>query len=327
MHRCSKLFMGALLLLPMTVSAQTQSCRTMDEIPGEAVLTLKNSAQRVFAQAATGDVDAIKANAIPSLQANFTMIAGAVHDNHAVLVDGHLQLRTIFLLETGANPRPDGLFLCGIFGANGPEGDAAEFGIPGIPLGRFGIVIEDIVRSQDRYAFTAIFQDTNGWKLAGLYIRPELAQGHDGMWYVAQARQFKRKGERLNAWFYYVESWELLAPVTFMENELLSEITAESKSVQPADVPVGGASISFSAGERTYEISEITVVAGKQFDLVIKYSIPGSANGNSTPEPKQLADAYVAKHPEVKDAFDGLFVVAVDPNGREIATAGIKLNQ
>jgi hypothetical protein len=325
MHGCSKLFFWTLLLFPVMVSAQT--CQKLDEIPGEAKLALQNSAQRVFDQATRGDIDAMKANAIPSLQANFMAIAAAVHDNQAAMTSTRLQLRTIFLLDTGPKPDPDGRFFCGVFGANGLDRDYAVFDIPGIPSGRYGVVIEDIVGSQGRFALTVIFQDTNGWKLGGFYIRPESARGHDGIWYLAQARQYKSKGQNLNAWFYYEESWQLLAPVTFMENKLLADIIKESDSVRPVDVPLGGTPISFSASGRTYRITEITVLADKHLDLVIKYSLSDSVNINAAaPNSEQLAAAYAAKYPELKDGFDRLFAVAVDPNGREV-TAGIELRK
>jgi len=51
--------------------------------------------------------------------------------------------------------------------------------------------------------------------------------GHDGLWFLgARAREYKTKrGRSHNAWFYYVQSWDLMAPVTFMDTKLLSKIT------------------------------------------------------------------------------------------------------
>lgn len=323
----SKFGLRVIWIFLVTVPTRAQSCRTLDEIPDETKLVLQSSAHRVFDQATHSDIDAMKANAISSLQANFMAIAGAVHDNQEAMANAQLQLRTIFLLDTGTNPHPDGRFFCGIFGANGLDQGGAEFDIPGIPLGRYGVVIEDIVGSQGRYSMTAIFQDTNGWKLGGFYIRPESAQGHDGMWYLAQARQYRSKGQNLNAWFYYVESWQLLAPVTFMENKLLADIIREASSRQPVDVPIGSTPISFSASGRTYDVTEITLWPVKQFDLVIKYSVPDGANIKVTAaNSEQLAAAYAAKYPELRDGFDRLFAVAVDPNGREV-TARIELRK
>lgn len=327
MYGFSKSLISTLPLLLLATIARAQTCRRLDEIPNQARVALQNAALRAFDQASSGDVNAMKADAIASLQADFKTIGAAVHDNQPVIVGARLQLRTIFLLDSGANSPREGRFFCGVYGASGPDQDAAEFDIPGIPMGQYGVVIDDIVGSQGRYAFTTIFQDANGWKLAGLYIRPGSAQGHDGMWYLAQARQYKSKGQDLNAWFYYVEAWELLAPVTFMENKLLADIAAEANSVRPVDVPIGGTPITFSAEGKTYKITEITVVSAERFDLLIRYSVQAGADGSAKVSGvEQLAAAYAAKYPELKDGFDRLFAVAVDPRGHE-TSAEIKLKQ
>ena len=65
------------------------------------------------------------------------------------------------------------------------------------------------------------------------------AAGHDGLWYLQQARDYKSKGQTHNAWFYYLNSYDLLQPATFMNTKMLSKITDETNSIQPKDIPVG----------------------------------------------------------------------------------------
>src|SRR5205807_8255700 len=98
------------------------------------------------------------------------------------------------------------------------------------------------------------------WKLAGFYVRPQAALGHDGIWFLQHARDYKSKGQSHNAWFYYSTSWELLAPVTFMDTKLLSKIIQESNNVQPKDVPAGGKPVTYSANGKTYNITDMRVV-------------------------------------------------------------------
>jgi hypothetical protein len=99
---------------------------------------------------------------------------------------------------------------------------------------------------------------------------------------------------------------------------MLAAIVAESNSVRPVDVPLSGP-INFSANGRTYRISEITFIATKQFELAIKYAIPAGADEKATvADAKQLAAAYAAKYPELKDGFDGVVGIGIDPDGREI---------
>ncbi len=312
--------LSAALIFAASLPAWSQGCQTRDEIPQQTRAGLESAAQQVYLQASQGDVNALRSNAIPSLQSNFSGIAGAVNDNKASFAGATPQLRTSFLLDTGPTPNQDGTYYCGVFGATGLGANGAEFAIPGLPVGKYAIIIQDFIGSKGPFALTSIFQDMNGWKLAGLYIRPESAMGHDGLWYLTKARDFKSKGQNHNAWFYYVTSWDLLAPVTFMDTTLLAKITQESSGIQPKDVPSGGAPAKFTANGKTYSITDMSVYPnGNNFDLSVKYSVPTAADFNATQaDARNLANALVAQHPELKDIFHNIWAHAVDPNGTDV---------
>src|SRR5258708_8030454 len=112
--------------------------------------------------------------------------------------------------------------------------------MPGLPAGKYGVVIQDVTGNKGHYALTTIFQGVGGWKSAGLDVRPEAAMGLDGLWFLERDREYKTKGQFHNAWFYYFQSWDLMAPVMFMDTKLLSKIIQESNNIQPKDIPVGG---------------------------------------------------------------------------------------
>jgi hypothetical protein len=310
-----------LILFAAALPAWSQSCQTRDEIPEQLRTTIDKAAQQIFDQASRGDVAALKTNSIPSLQSSFTGIAGAVNDNKAATAGAHADIRTSFLLDTGTTPSADGRFYCGIFGANGLAANGAEFDIPNLPVGKYAVVIQDFVGNKGPYSLSTILQDINGWKLAGFYMRPESAMGHDGLWYLQHARDYKTKGQTHNAWFYYVTSWDLLAPITFMDTRLLGKITQESNALQPKDVPLGGSPLNYSANGKTYNITDISVFrTDNSFDLSIKYSVPSTADFNATVmDAKNLANAYVTQYPELKDAFNNVWAHATDPGGGDVA--------
>ncbi|HET7873108.1 MAG TPA: hypothetical protein VFL42_11395, partial [Terriglobales bacterium] len=170
------------------------------------------------------------------------------------------------------------------------------------------------------YALTTIYQDMSGWKLAGLYIRAGSAGGHDGLWYLQKAREYKSRGQNHNAWFYYNTAWELLAPVTFMDTTLLSKIIRESTAIQPKDVPAGGTPVSFSANGKTYNITDMSVYPnGNNFDLTLKFSVPSTADFNGTvAEARNLASAFVAQNPELKEIFNNVWAHAIDRAGGDV---------
>jgi hypothetical protein len=310
----------ALLTVAGSLPAWPQTCQVRDEISDQVKTAVENSAQQIFDQASRGDVNAIRTNTISSLQSNFNGIATAINDNKPAFAGARAQIRNAFLLETGANPSPDGRFYCGVFEANGMSASSAAFDIPGLPIGKYSIVIEDFIGNRGPYSLTTIFQDQNGWKLAGFYVRPQAALGHDGLWFLEHARDYKSKGQTHNAWFYYSTSWELLAPVTFMDTRLLSKIIQESNGVQPKDIPAGGKPVSYSANGKTYSITDMSVFRlANTFDLNIRYSVPSTADFNATQaDARSLATAYVAQYPELKETFNNVYAHAVDASGGDV---------
>jgi hypothetical protein len=312
--------LAGLLVLAGSISAWSQTCQSREEVAEAARVGIEKAAQQVFDQTARGDANGLQASAIPSLQSNFAGIAAAVNDNKDAVQGAKPQMRGVYLLDTGANPGPDGTFYCGVFGASGMNNTTAEFDLPGLPVGKYAIAIQDFIGNKGPYALTTIFQDLGGWKLAGYQIRPGSAAGHDGLWYLQQARDYKSKGQTHNAWFYYLTSWDLLAPVTFMNTNMLTKITQESNSVQPKDVPVNGKPVTFAAAGKSYSITEMTIFhTDKDFDLTVKYSVPSTADFNATQaDARGLANAMVAQYPELKQAFNNVWVHAVDPRGGDV---------
>ena len=320
MQRTLLKILAVSLVLAGSISAWTQTCQSREEVAEPVRAAIEKAAQQAFDQTARGDVNSLQASAIPSLQSNFGNIAGAVNDNKDAVQGAKPQLRSVYLLDTGANPGPDGTFYCGVFGGTGMTNNTAEFDLPGLPVGKYAIAIQDFIGNKGPYALTTIFQDIGGWKLAGYQIRPGSAAGHDGLWYLQQARDYKNKGQTHNAWFYYLTSWDLLAPVTFMNTNMLTKITQESNSVQPKDVPVGGKPVTFAAGGKNYNITEMTIFRNdKNLDLTVRYSVPSTADFNATQaDARALATAMVAQYPELKDGFNNVWVHAVDSSGGDV---------
>lgn len=311
---------ATLITVAITAPGWSQTCQSSDEMPDQTRMAIEHTAAQIVEHVIHGDTNLLRVVMAPSQQSSFHGIALAVNDNQSALEGGRPQLRSSFLLNTGVNLGFDGRFFCGVFGASGLVGNGAEFDLPGLPAGKYAIAIEDLVGNKRPYAVTTILQDVSGWKLAGLYIRPESAAGHDGAWYLRQARDYKNKGQNHNAWFYYLESWELMAPVTFMNTTLLGTIVKEANALLPKDVPSAGRAVSFSANGKTYNLTDMLVLStDKSFDLSIKYSVSSTADFAATrADARSLANAYASQHPELKEAFDNVWVHAIDPNGGDV---------
>jgi hypothetical protein len=313
--------LAASLVALASFPAWSQTCQTHDEIPAADRTAMETAAKQAYDAASRGDVNTLKTNSVPGLQSNFNGIAAAVNDNKDAFTGAKPQLRTSFLLDnTGAGANSDGTFFCGVYGGNGGSPGSAQFLLPGLDPGKkYAVVIQDFVGNKGPYVLTTIFEDLSGWKIAGFQIRPGAVAGHDGLWYLKQARDYKSKGQAHNAYFYYATSWDLLAPIPAMGTNLLDSIQKES-GTPPKDIPADGKPVAFTAGGKTYTITDMsTFKTDKNFDLAIKYSVPSTADFNATQaDARNLGNALVAQYPELKDAFGNVWVHAVDANGGDV---------
>jgi len=153
------------------------------------------------------------------------------------------------------------------------------------------------------------------WKLGGFYLKPAEISGHDGNWFAQQARNYKAKGETHNAWFYFLEARELLAPVSFMYTQTTDRLYDEMQSVKPADLP---ATTLISAG-KTFKVTDVFPVAvANDLDLVVKYQSADISNTAQTFQDNMaVIKALVRKYPEFREAFAGIVARAVEASGKD----------
>ncbi len=332
----SRLLVLALVLggLLWTVPTGAQTCQTSAEMDGATRSALDSAAHRIFDMGSRGDTAALKQNAIPSLAADFSGIAAAVADNQAAFTGAQATSRSIFLLQAPSSGAPGSgaasgsEFLCGVFGSLGQTSGSSVFVIPNLPAGKYGIVILDVKGPQGAYTLSLVLQQLdsqvnsqlNNWKLGGFY--PKLAQvsDHDGQWFLERAREYKAKSQNHNAWYYYLEARDLLAPLSFISTLATDKLYDEAQAVKPADLPSSAAPMALAAGAgKTYKVTALfPLVVGGQFDLVVKYDAADVSNSALTfAENSRVMKALLAKYPEVRDAFDAVVARAVEPSGRD----------
>jgi hypothetical protein len=299
------------------IGALGQTCLTTNDMDEAARSVLVATGKRFYDLAAHGDATSLRQSAITSLATNFSGIEGAVKDNQANLSAAQPEPRPPFLLKAEGNePLARAEFLCGVFGAQGQTRDSAVFVIPNLPPGNYGIVTLDAASAQGAYTVSFVLQQQAGdWKLGGFYVRLTKVAGHDGNWFADRAREFKAKGQNHNAWFYYGEARELLVPVPFMATAMTDKLYDEMQTVKPADLPPAD----LTAGSKTYKITDLfPVPVGQDFDLVVRYqSADVSDTGRTFQDNAAVMKALLTKYPELRDAFAGIVVRAVEPSGRD----------
>jgi hypothetical protein len=209
-----------------------------------------------------------------------------------------------------------------VFGAYGHTSTSTAFIIPNLPPGKYAIAIVDAQGSKVPFAISFVLQQMGQqWKLAGYYAKSGQAAGHDGNWYIQQARDYKQKGQTKAAYFYYWQARDLLAPVPFISTLQLDKLYDEMQQVVPNDLPVGQ-TINFTGNGKTYQLTNIfPMPVGNDLDLVVKYATPDiSDTAKSWQSNMDLINALLAKYPEFRDAFQGIVARGVAPNGQDYGT-------
>ncbi len=320
---------AAVILLMFAASrVLAQSCLTSSDMDAATRTAVIGAAMRYFDLVAKGDTASLRQEAMPSVASDFSGIAASVKDNQPALAGAKATARSPFLLEAeGTAALPHAEFFCGVFGATGQTRDSAVFNLNNLPPGKYGVVILDAPSSRGARTISLIVQQQGSdWKLGSLYVKPAQLAGHDSAWFVARAQAFQARGQRHNAWLYYVEAISLVSPLPFMATKASDDLNDQAQKLQPADFPGNGKTADLSAGAAaggaTYKLTALFPEAvGDDLDLIVKYEASAISNTNQTYQSNvAVMKALLAKYPELRDAFAGVVARAVDPSGHDYGT-------
>jgi len=316
-----RLLLIAVLALTFAPFARAQTCFTSADMDEPTRAALQNTGKKYFDMVSHGDSASLKQNAIPSLASDFSGIENAIKDNQPALAGATGTARPPFLLKVeGTAPLQRAEFLCGVFGPSGQTSNSAEFVIPNLAPGGYGVVIMDASGPQGpRTVSFVLEQHGTDWKIGGFYIKNPQIKGHDGNWLADKAREFKSKGQNVNAWFYYVEARELLVPVPFMYTQTTDKLYDEMQSVKPTDLPVSGNAVSLAGAGKSYTLTNIfPLPVSDDLDLVVKYQAADISDTAKTfQENTAVMKALLTKYPQLRDAFDGIVARAIEPSGHD----------
>jgi hypothetical protein len=321
--RALKLCRYCFLTIPLLIQpVLAETCFTSDDMDAASRSAIQATATKFFDMVARGDSASLKQNSIPGVASDFGWIEGTIKDNQSNLAGAHATPRTPFLLKAeGTSPVPKAEFLCGVFGAGGQTQNSAEFIIPNLPPGTYGIAILDV--SGQKLPVTLAFvlqQQGTDWKMGGFFLRDTQAGGHDSAWFLDRARAFKAKGQTHNAWLYFIEGRELAMPVPFMYTQATDKLYDEAQSVKPTDFPMNGGTADLTSPDgKTYKLTALfPTTVGQELHLIVKFQTASVANtGDTFQQCMAVMKAVVLKFPELRDAFDGIVARAVESSGKD----------
>src|SRR6266849_7477955 len=311
-----------LIFVLMAVPAFSQTCFTSDDMDATTRSALQAAASRYFDMVSRGDTASLKQNSIPNVANSFAAIENTIKENQANLAGAHAAPRAPFLLKAeGSAPLPKAEFLCGVFGAGGQTMNSAEFIIPNLPPGSYGVVTLDITTQKTPYTLAFVLQQQGtDWKVGGFFLRATQVGGHDSKWFLDRARAFKAKGQNHNAWLYFIEGRELAVAVPFMYTQFTDKLYDEVQGVKPPDFPADGSTVDLTAPTgKSYKLIAIYPFASaKELDVVVKYqTVDVSNTGQTFQENMAVMKALLLKFPELRDAFEGIVARGVESSGRD----------
>lgn len=317
-----------ILVLFCGATAWAVTCTTQSQLTDAQRTTYEQAIRGLSAEIQSGNVAAVKSNAIPSVSAQFESIAGAIQAVSPVIQGASLTIQSIYSLQaTDLKSPQDTQFFCSVPGSQ----LLISISVPQLPPGDYAFTVVHATGVKQPQQISMILEnDTPAgaqWKLAGLFVRPLTAAGHDGVWYWTQARAYAGKKQQWNAYFYYQTAVYLLSPVDFISSPNLDKLQKEMSGVRPDGLP-GAEPMKITVNGQTFDITNMhTDGSLGGLDLVVNYKTSDVSDPVATRSRNvDVMKALLAQHPEIREAFHGLWIYA-NAEGQRPFAIELPMNQ
>ena len=311
--RLSWLSFAVCAALCLPAGAWAVSCTTQSQMTQADRAMYEQVARTLGQQIQAGNVAAVRGNTIAAVAVRFGPIAATIERTAPEIQKATLTVHALYGLKATDVTAGSGTteFFCAL-----PNSLlVVTITIPQLPPGDYAIAVLHATGAPSPQQITLILQNEPSgsaqWKLAGLYVRPLTEAGHDGVWFWNQARQFAAKKQNWNAWFYYRTAEFLLNPADFFSSPNLQKLQKETEAIKPAELP-GKTPLSVQVNGQALEITVMRAdVFQNSLDLVIDYTAKGVSGPVETrTQIVELMKALLAKYPELRTGFHGLWVYA-----------------
>jgi len=323
-HRFELLITLLTLLAPGRILAV--SCTTQGQMAEAQRTALVDAARKLASAVQSGNTGAVKALTIPKVSDQFDPIASTIEQASPLLAGATITIDALYALDASDLKADveDTAFFCGTAGS--PL--HVDITIPQLPKGKYALTLVHATGVQKPQQIAFLLQNNADWQLAGLFIKPLLVAGHDSVWYWTKARAFNQKNQKWNAYFYYTTAAYLATPVDFMTSANLDKLNQEAATARPQGLP-GAEPMALPGGNQTYSITNLhTDGSLGGLDLVVHYATTNVGDPVATRARNlEVMKALLAAHPELREAFHGLWVFAEAPPerpfGNELAMSEI----
>jgi hypothetical protein len=316
----------ALLTLLAPGPAFAASCTTQGQMAEADRNTLVQTARTLATSIQSGNAAAVQALTIPKVKAQFEGIASTIEQTAPLLKGATITIDAVYGLDASdlKTAEEDTTFYCSAAGS--PL--HVDVSIPQLPKGMYAMALVHATGVQQPQQMALLLQKSGDWQLAGLFIKPLQIAAHDSVWYWTQGRAFAQKGQKWNAYFYLQTAAYLATPADLLTSTNLDKLKSEAEAVRPPGLSAGQP-MTLSAGAKNYSLTDLhTDGSLGGLDLVVRYTATDASDPVATRAVNlDVMKAMLAAHPELHDAFHGLWVFAEAPNqrpfGNEVAMGDI----
>jgi hypothetical protein len=309
---------AACVALCAPVGMGAQSCTTQAKMTGQVRGSLADAAFAFATDVKAGNAAKLQTEAIAEYAQNFAAATTLIADTSERIKGDQLHVSQVYLLDASgrkATDTGDTDFSCALAGSAGET----DFSISGLPPGMYGFAMVEAMGDQAWLVSMLVRQDAGRWKLAGLYPRARSAAGHDGLWYWSAARDQAKAKQLWRSWVLYGQADKLLRPANFVSTSNLDKLGAERTAATPPEL-AGGISadsplVLKSATGAAVKLSSLGSEGsddGKRLNLVLHLQGDPSVTASAAEmaENSAAASALLTAHPELRQGFDGVTVIA-----------------
>jgi hypothetical protein len=299
-------------LLPL--NAEAASCKTQSQMAVTQRDALAGAARIMVGEIQSGDTQGLRANTIPAVAADFGGISSSVDNLKPLVLRAAVTVDSLYALDASTEPvgAPRTDFYCGT--------PVVVLNFNDLPTGTYALAILHATGVPQPQQISLILSETiaHHWMLAGFFSRPMIEAGHDGLWYWTSARKYAQESKNWDAWLYYRTAAYLLDPVEFLSSPNLDKLQHEQDRVRPDGLPVVKPLLLDAHGS-VFQVTAIDITAALgTLDLEVHYA-PDSPQSTQLHDPPtarkqviELMAALLALHPELPEAFHGIWVHADD---------------
>jgi hypothetical protein len=266
-------------------------------------------------QVQNGDVNGLKGATLPAVAADFSGIAQSVQALQPQVRGATVTVDAIYDLDASTDQagQANTQFFCG--------SPVVVLNFNNLPPGKYALALVHATGVKEPQQVSLILAQNGGrWLLAGFFAKPMINAGHDGLWYWVSARRYKQMNGRWAAWIYYRMATDLLEPLDNLTSPNLQKLQEETQEVKPNDFP-SDKPITINSPQGAFQVTAVdTSTAFGGLDLEVHYA-PDAGQAAQLHDPPSarrqvvgVMTALLTTHPELKEAFHGIWVHADQGN-------------